>query len=97
MEAQSQALACLSTRFSAIPELIVDGETGVLVAPGDASALQDALDRLIRSPEERERLGLAGYRRVRGEFQAEDGIREIASLLRGSMARNELTQGARSR
>jgi glycosyltransferase involved in cell wall biosynthesis len=85
MEAQSQALACLSTDFSAIPELIVDGETGVLVPPGDMPALRGALEWLIRSPEERERLGMAGYRRVRSHFQAESGIREIAALLRGSM------------
>ena len=89
MEAQSQALACLSTDFSAIPELIVDGETGVLVPPGDAVSLRSALDRLIRSPDERRRLGMAGFQRVRGEFEAESGIREIASLLRGSMARSE--------
>ena len=85
MEAQSQALACLSTRFSAIPELIVDGETGVLVPPGDVDALRAALEVLIRSPGERERLGMAGYARVRSEFQAERGIAEIAALLRGSM------------
>ncbi|MFL6752250.1 MAG: glycosyltransferase [Sphingomicrobium sp.] len=85
MEAQSQALACLSTDFSAIPELIIDGETGVLVPPGDVAALRDALERLIRSPQERERLGIAGYRRVRSEFRAETGIGEIAALLRGAM------------
>ena len=92
MEAQSQALACLSTNFSAIPELIIDGETGVLVPPGDVAALRDALDRLIRSPMERDRLGHAGYRRVRDEFQSETGIREIAALLRGSMKVTESAQ-----
>jgi glycosyltransferase involved in cell wall biosynthesis len=91
MEAQSQALACLSTNFSAIPELIVDGETGVLVPPGDAAALSAALERLIRSPEERERLGTAGYARVRRDFQAEEGIRKIAGLLRAELARAPLT------
>ena len=85
MEAQSQALACLSTDFSEIPELIIDGQTGVLVPPADAVALTEALDRLIRSPEEREQLGLAGYKRVRSKFEADGGIREIAGLLRKSM------------
>jgi glycosyltransferase involved in cell wall biosynthesis len=86
MEAQSQALACLSTRFSAIPELIVDGETGVLVPPGDAPSLASALERLIRSPKDRERFGMAGYRRVREQFEAEAGIHELATMLRQSMA-----------
>jgi len=86
MEAQSQGLACLSTTFSAIPELIVNGETGVLVPPGDADALAIALTHLIRAPQERIRLGEAGYNRVRGAFEAETGIRHIAGLLRQSMA-----------
>src|SRR5262249_6787046 len=43
LEAQAQGLACLSTRVSAIPELIDDGETGILVRPGDADALAQAL------------------------------------------------------
>ena len=85
MEAQSQALACLSTRFSAIPELIVDGETGVLVPPGDAAALGAALERLVRDPEERASLGIAGFNRVRRGFEAESGIAEIAWLLRSAM------------
>ena len=50
MEAQNQALACLSTDFSAIPELIVDGETGVLVPPGSVPHLAKALGDLIASP-----------------------------------------------
>ncbi len=87
MEAQSQALACLSTRFSAIPELIVDGETGMLVPPGDTTALQEALDHLIRSADDRLRLGLGGYRRVRSDFDARVGVRRIAELLRGTMRR----------
>ena len=82
MEAQTQALACLSTNFSAIPELIIDGETGVLVPPGDVEALAKALTELIRSPERRKAIGMAGYERVRRDFRAEDGIAEIARLIR---------------
>ncbi len=81
MEAQTQGLPCLSTSFSAIPELIVDGETGVLVPPGDVTALTSALTELIRCPGRRNRLGAAGYERVRASFQAETGIRRIAKLL----------------
>lgn len=87
MEAQTQALACLSTRFSGIPELIDDGATGVLVPPGDTQALAVALERLIRAPDERARLGAAGYARVRGDFDAGAGIAEIAALLRQECGR----------
>ena len=85
MEAQSQALACLSTDFSEIPELIRDGETGVLVPPAQVAPLASALERLMRSPAERERLGRAGYDRVRSAFEAEAGIHDIAKLLRKIM------------
>ena len=85
MEAQSQALACLSTDFSEIPELIRNGETGILVPPAEFAPLAQALDRLIRSPHERAKLGMAGYRRVRSCFESESGIRKIASLLRQIM------------
>jgi len=68
LEAQSQGLACLSTRMSAIPELIIDGETGLLVAPDDAEALADGLRQLCGDPGLRQRLGDGGQQRVRTHF-----------------------------
>ena len=81
MEAQSQGLACLSTRVSAIPELIEDGDTGVLTPPGDVAALAGALARLIRNPQERARLGAAGADRVRARFTMTAGIDALAARL----------------
>lgn len=78
MEAQSQALACVTTEVSAIPELIDDGESGVLVMPDDARAFARALERLIRFPELRLRLGLAGQHRVRAAFSFEGGVDRLA-------------------
>jgi glycosyltransferase involved in cell wall biosynthesis len=79
MEAQSQGLCCLATEVSAIPELIEDGETGLLVPPQDPAALAAALERLIREPDLRRALGAAGERRVRSRFAMAGGI---AKLLR---------------
>jgi glycosyltransferase involved in cell wall biosynthesis len=79
MEAQSQGLPCVSTEISAIPELIINGETGILVPADDTEALSRALDRLIRSPEDRERLGRAGMRRVRRFFSADRDIGWLAA------------------
>ena len=81
MEAQSQGLACLSTRVSAIPELIEDGHTGVLVPPGDPAALAEALARLIRDPGARAHLGAAGASRVRARFAMDVGIDALATRL----------------
>src|SRR5438552_6365910 len=58
-EAQSQGIACVATRVSAIPELIADGVSGVLVQENDAVALAGALEALIRDPARRRALGEA--------------------------------------
>jgi glycosyltransferase involved in cell wall biosynthesis len=81
MEAQSQGLACLSTRISAIPELIEDGDTGMLTPPSDVAALAEALALLIRNPQERARLGAAGARRVRARFAMKAGIDALTERL----------------
>jgi len=82
MEAQSQGLACLSTRVSAIPELIEDGVTGALVPPEDPAALGKALARLIADPAGRRRLGDAGKQRILADFDMKGGIEVLARLLR---------------
>ncbi len=80
IEAQSQRLACISTNVSAIPELIEQEVTGLLVPPGNPIALAEALERLIREPEERARLGAAGEHHVRRLFSMEAGIEFLAAL-----------------
>ena len=78
MEAQSQALACVSTAVSAIPELIETAESGLLVPPDDPPALARALAELIADPGLRQRLGLAGQTKLRAAF----GLRQnIGALL----------------
>jgi glycosyltransferase involved in cell wall biosynthesis len=77
-EAQSQGLACIATRVSAIPELIEDGVSGVLVAPEDPQALAFALATLAADPERRSALGEAGRQRVQANFQLEPNIERLA-------------------
>jgi len=89
MEAQSQRIACLSTDVSAIPELICDGETGILVAPNDPVALASALERLICDPALRRRLGRAGETRVREEFAFPRGIDRLVAKLALTMERDK--------
>ena len=81
MEAQSQGLAVVATRVSAVPELIEDGVNGLLVAPGDRAALAAALERLIRDPALRAGMGAAGERRVRDDFAMDAGIDDLAGRL----------------
>jgi glycosyltransferase involved in cell wall biosynthesis len=78
VEAQSQRLACIATDFSAIPELIEHGSTGLLVPPGDPLALAAALASLIRDPARRRALGAAGERRTRRSVAFPAGIDILA-------------------
>ena len=77
-------LPVVATRMAAIPELVIEDETGVLVDPGDAPGLAEALGRLGRNPAMRGRLAAAGKDRVRSQFGAEAGLDRLAQLLSGS-------------
>jgi colanic acid/amylovoran biosynthesis glycosyltransferase len=68
MEAMAMELPVVSTRIMGLPELIDDGVNGLLVAPGRVEDLTDALERLVRSPEERGRLGHAARERIRDDY-----------------------------
>jgi len=78
LEAQSQGLACISTAVSAIPELIRDGVTGVLVAPDSPGELARSLAALIADPGRRHALGEAGRARVAEEFALEANLERLA-------------------
>ena len=79
MEAGSQALPLLATRLSGIPELIEDGQTGLLVEPGDIEGLSRSLARLIQDPRLRFELGAAAARRVKETFSLSGNIAGIAT------------------
>lgn len=85
MEAQAMGVACLSTRTAAIPELIQDGTTGLLVPPDDAAALAEGLEALIGDPARRRRLGEAGRQRVRTAFSCDSGIERLLGRFTASL------------
>jgi len=78
MEAQSQALACVATRVSAIPELVRDGQTGLLVEERDPVAFAGALEALITNPARRRALGQAGQARVAESFGVDANLEPLA-------------------
>jgi glycosyltransferase involved in cell wall biosynthesis len=71
MEAMSAGLPVVASALSGIPELVVDGSSGLTVPPGDAPAIAAALRRLHDDPELRRRLGVAARERVMAEFDVD--------------------------
>jgi glycosyltransferase involved in cell wall biosynthesis len=55
----SKGKPVVGTRIGGIPDMVEDGETGLLVEPGDVAALASAMARLIAAPELRQRMGHA--------------------------------------
>jgi len=80
VEASSQALVCISTDISGIPELLTDGENGLVVPPENPQALAVALEEVIRDPALRQRLGQAAERKVRGHFDHQTSIHQLSGL-----------------
>ena len=85
VEALSQGLPVVATRAAAIPELVVNGVHGRLVAPADAGALAAAIEQLGRDPEVRRRMGAAGIQRVAAGWDLEAGADRLHDLLRATM------------
>jgi glycosyltransferase involved in cell wall biosynthesis len=85
MEACSQGLACVATRVSAIPELIEDGKTGLLVAPRDPQGLARAIALLMTDEPRRVAIGRAAQAHVLRNFQMDKGLSTIDALLAHSL------------
>ncbi|MDU8910817.1 glycosyltransferase [Aestuariicoccus sp. MJ-SS9] len=80
MEAMAAGVPVVTTRIAGIPELVEHGESGLLVAPGDAEALRDALQDLLDDPERRRDMGARGRARVLAEFDIRQEAARLSSL-----------------
>jgi glycosyltransferase involved in cell wall biosynthesis len=68
LDAMAMNLPVVGTHAGGIPEAVVDGKTGLLVAPGDPRALAVAIIRLLKDPSLRQRMGAAAATRVTEYF-----------------------------
>jgi glycosyltransferase involved in cell wall biosynthesis len=80
MEAMAAGVPVVSTRLSGIPELVRDGETGLLVPERDAQALADAMERLAGDPALGARLADEARRAVRERFDRGRNVARLAAL-----------------
>ncbi|HEX2035303.1 MAG TPA: glycosyltransferase, partial [Chloroflexota bacterium] len=85
-EAMAAGKPVVGTRVSAVPEVVVDGETGRLVPPQDADALAAAVIGLCEDASERRRLGRNGYQRVRQHFAAPRMVEQTLAVYREALS-----------
>ena len=83
LEAGSMARAVVAFRSRGITDYIIDGETGILVEPGDAAAMRDAIQYLVAKPQEAKRMGENARQRIVETFNLETYVSNIADVLMG--------------
>ena len=86
LEPMARGVPVIATRVGGIPEVVVEGETGLLVQPGDEVALARALDQLLANPVERQRMGDNGRRRALEHFSLNREIDELTRLVESGLA-----------
>jgi glycosyltransferase involved in cell wall biosynthesis len=82
MEAMSCGIPVVASRLSGIPELVEDEQSGLLVPPGDAGTLAEALQRLHDDARLRQRLGEAARQKVLQEFNLFKNAETLAQLFK---------------
>jgi glycosyltransferase involved in cell wall biosynthesis/SAM-dependent methyltransferase len=80
LEAMVFGIPVVASRISGIPEQVEHGTTGLLVAPGDATALADALEQLLSAPATAAAMGAAGARRVEERFSTREFVEGIVRV-----------------
>jgi glycosyltransferase involved in cell wall biosynthesis len=84
LEAMARGLPVVATRVGGNPEVVADGETGLLVPPGKLEILAEAVLQLWRDPGRGRKLGLAGRRRVEANFAVRGMVSRYEALYEGS-------------
>jgi glycosyltransferase involved in cell wall biosynthesis len=82
LEAMARGLPVVATRVGGNPEVVAEGQTGLLVPPRSADALADRMLFLLRRPEVGRQMGLAGRRRVEKHFEIQTMVRRYEGLYR---------------
>jgi L-malate glycosyltransferase len=87
METMAMGRPIVATRTGGTPELVPDGVTGRIFSPGDAGALAECLEPLLRDPATRDALGSAGRQRMETHFSLERHLQQMTAVYRAALRR----------
>jgi glycosyltransferase involved in cell wall biosynthesis len=80
LEAMAASKPVVAARSGGTPEVVADGETGILVPPRDVPALRGALEKLAADPDLRKKMGRAGRERAEREFSVDKMVKLYEAL-----------------
>ena len=89
LESMAAGAPTVATRVGGTPEAIVDEVTGLIVEPGDATALAEAVARLLSEPALARRLGDASRKAIADRYSVEKMVRATESLYLDLLARKQ--------
>jgi glycosyltransferase involved in cell wall biosynthesis len=93
LEAAAMEVPVVASRIHGIPDVVMDGETGLLVPARDRRALAAALERLVSDPDLRRRLGRAGRAFVAEHYSWEENTAQMEALYRAALGEVEARGG----
>lgn len=80
IEGMAAGRAVIASNAGGVPEIVIHGETGLLVPPGDATALAEAIIKLLENPPLRQMMGKRGRERVESEFSLEKHVETVSRI-----------------
>jgi glycosyltransferase involved in cell wall biosynthesis len=93
LEAMGMERAVVCSRTEGQTDVIVEGETGLYVPPGDPDALRRAIERLLNNPEEAARMGRAGRKRVEREMSLDRYVERLRTHVEAALREHDPQHG----
>ncbi|SYZ74197.1 putative Glycosyl transferase family 1 [Candidatus Zixiibacteriota bacterium] len=94
VEALASGLPVIGSRIGGIPEIIIDGQTGILVEPENSEALAEAIMTLARDSKLRYRMGQAGRKFVTEKFHWDESLRLMLHIYDRLLVEREMKNGS---
>lgn len=90
IEAMAARKPVIATNVGGVPEVVINGTTGILVPPEDPEAFSSAIIKLYNNPEMSLEMGLAGYKRAKKLFNIETTVHELEELYEALIAEKNI-------